>query len=146
MIRSLTFALAGMDNPFSMRSSHGAQEFEVFRKKKSNTVFLSGNRLLLLSLNDFGLGCSGSAPVTRVLKNTSNFFLESPFMVPPSVQMREKRNKHCSQRTICDCCIVGWPSLPESLIPSIIQVYRLRKEFTRWRGDVLIKRWHSCRI
>ena len=42
----LTFALAGMDKPFSIRSSHGAQVFEVFMKKKSNTVFLSGNRLL----------------------------------------------------------------------------------------------------
>ena len=30
----------------------------------------------------------------------------------------------------CDCCKVGWPSLPESLISSIIQVYKLRKELT----------------
>ena len=36
-----------------------------------------------------------------VRKNTSNFVLESPFMVPPSVHTKEKRKKDCSHCMLC---------------------------------------------
>ena len=50
---------------------------------------------------DLGLGFSASEPETRVLKNVSNFFRDSPVIVPPRVHTKENRNKHCSHTVIC---------------------------------------------
>ena len=53
-----------------------------------------------VNLIDFGLGCSGSVPEMRVLKKTSNFFLDSTVMVPPKVHTRANKNRHCNHRVI----------------------------------------------
>ena len=55
----------------------------------------------LFSLIDLGLGCSVSVPEIRVLKKVSNFFRDSPVIVPPSVHTKEKRKRHCSHVVIC---------------------------------------------
>ena len=62
----------------------------------SVTNVLRCSQFTLVSLMVLGLGWCWSVPEISVRKNTSNFVLESPFMVPPSVHTKEKRKKDCS--------------------------------------------------
>ena len=55
----------------------------------------------LPSLNDFGLGYSWSVPEMMFRKKMSNFLRESPVIVPPILQIKEKRKRHCNHSDIC---------------------------------------------
>ena len=54
----------------------------------------------LVILQLFGFGCSGSVPLINVLKKTSNFFLLSPVIVPPTVHTSANRNRPCNHSVI----------------------------------------------